>query len=255
MRITLITISLIGVFLFGSVLAMTFARPAFLESSAAGFIKHRIASEASERFDNSSLSSMVELSRGLADRFGLDTNAARKVVAGELADKVATIVVALCRYDCDRREGLSAMIAEEIEQSMVAFEAANARLVAFVKGRYTAILDNLMTDLRIFLGCNLLVFSALVLALMVRSRATPHLLVPASLLLVSTVVSSGFYLFGQDWFYTILYNDYMGYGFLVYIGGVFALLMDVVLNRARVLTRMVNAIAQSIGSAFSLVPC
>lgn len=75
------------------------------------------------------------------------------------------------------------------------------------------------------------------------------------LLTLATILSSSIYLFGQDWFYTILYNDYMGFGYLVYIAVIFGVLMDIALNKARVTTEVINGIANAIGLTFSVQPC
>lgn len=69
------------------------------------------------------------------------------------------------------------------------------------------------------------------------------------------LLSSGIYVFGQDWFYTILYNDYMGAGYLAYVAAIFGFLMDIALNKARVTTEVINGIFNVIGSAFSVLPC
>ena len=56
-------------------------------------------------------------------------------------------------------------------------------------------------------------------------------------------------------FYTILYNDYMGFGYLAYIAVIFGFLLDITFNGAKVTTQIINGIANAIGSAFSVVPC
>lgn len=66
---------------------------------------------------------------------------------------------------------------------------------------------------------------------------------------------SYFYIFEQDWFYTILYNDYTGFAYIGYLAVVFAFLCDVVFNRARVTTEIINSILSAVGQAPSLVPC
>lgn len=71
----------------------------------------------------------------------------------------------------------------------------------------------------------------------------------------STLVSVSIYVFGQDWFYTILYNDYMGFTYLVYIAVIFSVLSDIAFNRARVVTEILNGVANTLGYALSLVPC
>jgi uncharacterized membrane protein YphA (DoxX/SURF4 family) len=78
---------------------------------------------------------------------------------------------------------------------------------------------------------------------------------PAVLLVIATLVSGYFYLFEQNWFLNIVYNDYVGYGYIAYISIVFVLLCDVVLNRAKVTTDILNAILSAVGKTASLTPC
>ena len=82
-----------------------------------------------------------------------------------------------------------------------------------------------------------------------------YLFVPAVFLLAATLLSSAIYVLGQDWFYTILCNDYMGFGYLAYIALIFGFLVDIALNKAQLTTAIANGIADALGSTFELVPC
>lgn len=68
-------------------------------------------------------------------------------------------------------------------------------------------------------------------------------------------MSGYFYLFQQNWFFTIIYDDYVGFGYLTYVSVVFAFLCDVVFNQARVTTEIINGMLGAIGKAASLTPC
>jgi hypothetical protein len=74
-------------------------------------------------------------------------------------------------------------------------------------------------------------------------------------MLTSTLLTSYLYLFKQNWFYTILYSEYWGFWYLFYIGIIFLFLCDIIFNKARITTEIVNAILNALGSAFSTVPC
>lgn len=69
------------------------------------------------------------------------------------------------------------------------------------------------------------------------------------------LVCSCFYIFEQNRPLTILYNDYLGFGYLAYLAVVFALLCDIILNRVRITTMIVNAVPEAVGSVASAVPC
>jgi hypothetical protein len=63
------------------------------------------------------------------------------------------------------------------------------------------------------------------------------------------------YLFEQNWFHTILFNDYVGFGYFAYLGVAVAFLADIAFNRARVTTDLINAVLNAVGSAVQALPC
>ncbi len=88
-------------------------------------------------------------------------------------------------------------------------QSANEAILEFMKSKYMGVVGKLTQDLRIFTGANLAVFVALLLLPIVKPQAIAHLFLPGILLVVSTLVCSYFYLFEQNWFFTIIYNDYV----------------------------------------------
>jgi hypothetical protein len=88
-----------------------------------------------------------------------------------------------------------------------------------------------------------------------KKRAVAQLFLPGGLLFVAALCSTYFYLFEQNWFFTIIFNNYIGYGYIVYVFVVFLFLSDVVLNKARVCTEIINQAFSAIGSGASLSPC
>ncbi|MFV1985544.1 MAG: hypothetical protein ACC657_18490, partial [Thiohalomonadales bacterium] len=138
---------------------------------------------------------------------------------------------------------------------VISLQSANEMLLAFMKTKYMEVANKLKTDFRIFTASNAFVFILLLLISFLRPKAIKHLVLPAILLTLSTVICSYFYIFEQNWFFTIIYNSYVGWAYLVYIGIVFAFLCDIALNKARVTTEIINSILSSIGSATSVVSC
>ena len=90
---------------------------------------------------------------------------------------------------------------------------------------------------------------------LVRRRAGLQLMLPAAALAGGGVVTAGLYLFAQDWLHTILFNDYVGLAYVAWLGVVVLLLDDILGNRARVSTRVVNAVLQTGGAGASTVSC
>jgi hypothetical protein len=52
-----------------------------------------------------------------------------------------------------------------------------------------------------------------------------------------------------------VFSDFVGFAYIGYLGGAFALLCDILFNRARVTTELLNGLLDAIGSAVQVVPC
>jgi hypothetical protein len=121
------------------------------------------------------------------------------------------------------------------------------RLVGLIEASYASVRHSLLREFRIFTATNALAFVLLGAVTLVRRRATLQLLLPALVLVGAVVVTGAIYVFGQDWLHTIVFGEYVGFGYTLYLAGVSALFADIVFNRARVTTRIVNAALQSGG--------
>lgn len=97
-------------------------------------------------------------------------------------------------------------------------------------------------EYRIFTGTNALAFLLLTVAVFIRRRAGVHFLPVGLILLLATGVTSYFYLFNQNWLHTIVFGDYVGFAYAAYLGFVFAALGDILLNRARVTTAVLDVV-------------
>lgn len=158
------------------------------------------------------------------------------IVAAELA-RVRNLGCT-CRQHWERtlRAGLVLGLAQ--------FKTVKARVRDYTTAKYMQIVSKLTLDLRIFLGSNVLVFAILLALTFRKPQAATHMLLPGTLLVVATLVCGYAYLFLQNWFFTILFDDYTGFAFLVHVLLVFGVLCDIAMNKARVTTRIVNGIGQ-----------
>lgn len=89
----------------------------------------------------------------------------------------------------------------------------------------------------------------------VRRRASLQLLAPTVVLLGAAALVACCYLFSQNWLQTILLSDYVGWTYAPWLGLVIAALADVVWNRARICSMLVNGVLNGVGAAASAVPC
>lgn len=255
MSLTLKIIGIIGALLFSLLLSVTFVSPEKIEASAKGFVKMQIEKEVRAKQSAISDSSAAEYALNIAEGLGIDKARIQKNLDDDLPEQIASVLASMCGYDCEKKKALTQSITAGYIEKIKSIQIAENTLSDIIKGQYLKIVSNLKLDLRIFLGTNLTMFLILFVVSLAKPRAVAHLFLPGLLLVVATTLSSAIYIFGQDWFYTILYNDYMGFGYLVYIVVIFSVLLDITFNKARITTEIINAIANAIGSAFSVAPC
>ncbi|RBP53664.1 hypothetical protein [Arenicella xantha] len=255
MSITLRSIGLLGALLFGVLFSATFASPELIEESARDFVKYQIAKEVQAKQQLLSDSTVANKALEMAEKLGMESEQIQEDLDNNLPERIATVLASLCGYDCEKKKAITQSITTAYLERIKNINSAQETLGKIVKGKYLEIVGNLRFDLRIFLGTNFVMFTVLLAISFAKPQAISHLFLPGVLLLFATLLSSLIYVFGQDWFYTILYNDYMGFGYLAYIGVIFAGLVDIVFNRARITTEIINGIASAIGSAFSVVSC
>lgn len=255
MRTLLRIIGVLGLAVCGTLFSLTFLSPEKIEASAKRFVQYQIEKEIQQKHQDLKASPFAEKAQGLADSFGIETTQLQGDLTNNLPEKIASVIASMCGFDCERKKAVASAITEGYLDRIRNIKIAEDSLGNIIKGKYLQIVENLRFDLRIFLGTNLLSFLILLAVSFAKPQAVQHLFLPGILLLLATGTSATIYIFGQDWFYTILYNDYMGYAYSVYLVLIFALFMDIVFNRARITTEIINTIANAIGSAFSVMPC
>ena len=255
MKISLRIIGLIGLILFASLFGITYGVPELVEESAQGFVKSQIEKEIRAKYQASNAKTALDKAKAISDVLGQEHSGIQKAIDNKLPEKIAQVLASLCGYDCEKKKRITASIKGRYLERMQNIELAQNKLADIIKGKYVEIVGNLKADLRVFLGANASMFMLILALSFLRPSAIAHLFLPGVLLVVATIAASGVYLFGQDWFYTILYNDYIGFGYFAYLGVIFAFLIDVAFNKGRVTKEIVNFILNAIGSAISIGPC
>ncbi|WP_069477677.1 hypothetical protein [Sulfurospirillum halorespirans] len=244
----------LGILVFVPLFLLTFSDSQMVEKSAKHFIEWKLQNEINTKIDSIQLpqSKIVEKVFGAKSEM-------LAVVKQKLKEDAPTILTTqlakMADLNCECRTKWKERLSAFVEVEMASLEKAKEKLTDFMSGKYMETVEKLTRDMRIFLGLNGLCFIFLLLISFLKPQATEHLFLPSSLLLLSSAICSYVYLFQQNWFYTILYNDYMGFGYLAYFIIVFALLCDIVFNRAKVTSRIVNFLANALGSAFTLPTC
>lgn len=252
MTTTLRTLGLIGLafFLFLFALVQGFVEP--FEHSARRFISQQISSELQNRYHSSQLGSLTDKARTLAGKLKLEKHSVNKHLNQKLHEKIAEVIGSLCGYNCEKKQALAQSIGNGYRERIAQITQAEHNLSAVIHNKYMEIATRLQWDVSIFLLSNATMFLMLLLISFLKPAFTRQLFLPATLLLIATLAASFIYLFGQNWFYTLFYDDYMGFGYLAYIGIIFGLLLDIALNKARVTTEIINNILHALAS---ITPC
>lgn len=262
MKITLRVFGGFGVLLFLPLFLMTFADPQLIENSGKAFVEWKLEQESRERVDAIRLPPEHKFEKLLgqkAEQLRKDTEQKLAVIRQQLNDDLPAIlaeqIAKVRNLDCECRKKWEERLRQSMQLKIISLEAAKEKLVDFTQAKYVEIVQKLTQDVRIFLGANSVVFLLLLLVSFLKPQAIRHLFLPGVLMFVSTLVCSYFYLFEQNWFYTIIYNDYTGFAYVGYLLVVFAFLCDIVFNRARVTTEILNGLLQAIGQVGNLAPC
>ena len=261
-QVSLRGIGLLGIILFVPLFLFTFQDPHLIESSAKTFIEWKLQSETTNKIDSIQLPAPTKLEKLLGNkakeqRRKIEENLAtlKLQLKADAPAIIATQIAKLRNLDCECRKQWEQKLRSSLEMNIASLEMSKAKLIEFSHAKYMEIVEKLTLDVRIFLGANAFIFIFLFLASFLKPQAVRHLFLPGGLMFVSTVICSYFYLFEQNWFYTIIYNDYTGYSFVGYLVIVFAILCDIVFNKARVTTEILNACLQALGQVGNLVPC
>lgn len=261
-KISLRLFGLVGTLIFIPLFLFTFADPQLIENSAQSFIKWKLQSETDEKIDSIALPQPTKLenllgakARAMRVKTELKLKQVKQQLKADAPAILAAQVAKLNDLDCECRKKWEKSLKLSMQLHQASLENAKSKLIEFSHVKYMEIVKKLTLDVRIFLGANAVIFLLLLFVSFLRPMAVKHLFLPGSLMFVSTGICSYFYLFKQNWFYTILYNDYTGYAYIGYLLIVFAILCDIVFNKARITTEIINGCLQLIGHAASLAPC
>ena len=253
------SIAAIGLLLFGAAFVAVISRPDVVERAVTGFIEREAADEVRSRIERLELSagrsSIETLAKSLRANNIAEQRRLRKALAERVDQQWARAIAEVRDLSCACRERIAELLRTGMVNQIQLLSWAESQLNDFIQGQYMRVRTDLMRDLAIFTASNATVFLVLLMASFLKPRAVLQLFVPGVLLALSSLVCTGLYVFEQNWLLTVIYGDYLGGSYLAYLSGVFALLCDVMMNRARVTTEVFNGIAGILGSALSTAPC
>ena len=244
MKLTLRSLGLIGTILFGMLFSITYKVPGFVEEFAKDFIISEIKKQTNEKIELVKLgtkdSKLAMLAATLYKKNQKKIDEVKDQLKNKAYEKMAVVVAEMSDLSCECREKYSVKLKQGFEFKLGSLQYMNEKLTDFMKGKYMEVSTELKRDVRIFTGSNAIIFLLLLMISFLKPQAIKHLYLPAMVLVVSTVFCAAFYIFKQDWILTIIYNDYYGFAYLSYIGLVFLVFSDIVLNEGKVTTKVTN---------------
>lgn len=255
MRRLLLFLSALGVLLFGGALSLSFLNPLLVERAAREVVRIEVERRIGEKIDSLSNARVTGLAQRALQQTEVDIERARQAIRHDVPRKVANVIADMLNADCECRKRLVEHAQWSEIERLSSLAQVREKLVSFIESAYASVTSNLMREFRIFTASNAIAFALLGVITLVRRMATLQLVLPALVLLGAVAVTGGLYLFNQNWLHTIVFGEYVGLAYALYLAGVALLLADVMFNRARVTTRMVNVALQAVGSAATAVTC
>ena len=236
---------------FAALFAASFFGSIWIESLAIAAIKPQIVSRVADRLDRFENNALIE--KAQAKFSGLDARiaAGREKLEQTVSMSVDDVAARMTNPTCECRKTLSKKYRESFERDATTASLLKEKLTQLVETKYGEVASQLLREWRIFTGVNAVAFLARFLLSFYRSALGVRLLPIALVMLFGVAVTSWFYLFNQDWFGTVLFGAYVGWGYALWLAFVFALLADLALNRARVTSRVLS----SVGVDFAPLPC
>jgi hypothetical protein len=255
MRRFVLILGFIGAGIFAGAFFLSFARPMLVENLLRELLRVEVQHRVQESLDGLSDTGITRLAKAALHATDAEIEAARASSRERVNAEVAGVIAAMSDPDCDCRHRLSAYLAQAENSRASQLLGVRSRLSALIESAYASVSASLLREFRIFTGANAIAFGLLAIVALVRRRARLQLLLPALVIVGAVAITAGLYLFNQDWLHTIVFADYLGWGYAAWLAIVALLLADIAFNRARVGTQLVNALANVVGGAAGAIPC
>lgn len=254
-RLALLAISLLGVLIFGAGFGLSFLDPLLIERAARELVRIELERQVGEKIDTLSNARIAGFAQRALQKADVDIQRTQAALREEMPRRVANVIADMLKADCECRKRLLGHLQRSAQERLSSLTDVREKLTGLVEAAYASVTRSLMREFRIFSASNAVAFAVLGVVTWVRRQAVLQLLLPAFVLLGAVAVTTSLYLFNQDWLHTLVFGEYVGFAYSLYLAGTALLLADVVLNRARVTTHIVNAALNAAGSAATAIPC
>jgi len=240
--------------LYGALVAFTFISPHTIEKEARVFITQKVSEKTHERIDAIGSSKIFKHKIFKKAKEKLKEKKSKlamyKRLLHEKADeKLAAVMAKVQNLDCECREKHQKIFHAVLTGMVKSVGTAVKNIEKFMTQSYMKIMQKVLDDFKIFAGTNFVVSFILVLLLFFKPQENSSLNILSGMMILSTIICSYFYIFEQNWFFTLIFNDFVGFWYVLYLFLVFMFFVDIVFNKGRI----TDAILSSIGNAFSSV--
>jgi hypothetical protein len=243
MKRALLVINAVGACLFGLVLAGLTLAPGHAERALRDEATKRVVARVVQQYPALAAAPWTrKLGRALeSERERM--RASDQSLTAASSEQLYQQLRSLCRYDCDDDTAhmrAARAMTEQTVRGLIPERAlpSLASLRSFGAGHYRVLMSELIGDLRSFAGSNCALFLVATLAAW-RSSSGWRALALSGILAASALVASSFYLFRQNWLQTLLLSDFVGYGYVVWVMLMAAVLSDIAFNGGRIFSRVV----------------
>jgi len=246
--------SVLGVLIFGALFIASVVHPALVESLGREIVRIEVEREVSQKLEVVDASRLGKVVERLSGRNRAEIEDIQRKFAQGVPQKIDALLAQMHNPNCPCWRFLDHAASDAFRNRIAMLEFMNERLARLVQTKYANAVVALTREFRIFTGANALVFALLGLTVALRRRANQQLALPAIALVGAAAITGGLYLFAQDWLHAIVFGDYVGFAYFGYLGLALAFMADIVFNRGRVTTLIVNIVLNAIGGALS-APC
>ena len=254
-RTLLLALSAIGGGLFGLMFFASVVNPGYVEQVAKNLIRYQVEKKVHEKVESLDAKFLSSKAASLVKKHADEAALVKRQLREKLPERIAAVIAEMQNLDCECRKKVERNIRAGFEWRIASAAQAQERLTTLIRTQYMETSERLTREFRIFTGTNAVVFVLLGIAALARRRAGLHLLPTAAVLLVAAALTSCLYLFNQDWLHTIVFSDYVGFAFVGYLAVVFAFLCDILFNRARITTWLLNRLFDAVGCSVVVAPC
>lgn len=251
----ILALGLMGCLLFFVAFLASVVNPGFVEGVAKDLIRYQVEKTVHEKIDALDAGFLGRKAGVYAKGYAEEIALAKRQLSEQLPARMAAVIAEMRNLDCECRKKIESGLRGRLEWRIAIASMVQEHLTTLIRTRYMETAGHLTNEFRIFTATNAFVFALLAAAVLLKRQAGWHLVPVAVVLVAAAAINAYLYLFNQNWLRTIVFSDYVGFTYLAYLTAVFACLSDIIFNRARVTSWVMNGICKVAGTASAIVPC